>query len=185
MPKTKKELEQENKELRDQVVNTAAEVHALRLADGGTSLPKMVPVKNYGGTQVFVPYEWQGVSRTLVLDTTGMRQNGALPYEVWLQLERDNNLVKLGYIARTDVPITNVNVVDSVLEFLELPEEEIKVRIAEIENPNVLYRVLGEVMPKPKTERTPKEFMVINDVCERIFTLTSVRVLDGDPFAGV
>lgn len=184
MPKNKQELEQENKELRDQIISTAAEMHALKLVGAETALPSMVPVKNFGGTQVFIPYEWHGTNRTLVLDTTGMRQNGALPLEVWIQLERDNNLVKLGYVARTDVPITNINVIDSVDEFLTNSEDMLKERIAEIENPNVLYRVLGELLPKPKTERTAKEFVVLNAVIDRIFDLTSVRILDGDPITG-
>jgi hypothetical protein len=182
---TKKVLEQENKELKDQVIASAAEVHALKSAEGGTRLPKMVPVRNFGGTQVFIPYEWYGTNRTLVLDTTGARQTGALPFEVWVELERDNNLVKLGYVARTDVPITNVNVIADINDFMSSStEDEIKDRVSQIENPNVLYRLLGELLPKPKPERTSKEFMIINVVSERIFELTSVRIFDGDPHTG-
>jgi len=185
MPKTKVELEQEIAELKEQLLQKAAEVNALSKVSKEEEKdlpPKTVTVINVGGTRVSIPYEWNGREKTLVLESTGSRRTGALPYEVWIDLERNSKLVSYGYIARLDVPTDNPNVIFDIDEFFSLPEAGILKRISLIENVNVLHRLWSKIQSNSTEKHTGKDFVVSKAVRDRVFALSGVQMLDSDPF---
>jgi hypothetical protein len=175
--KTKKELEQEVATVKEQLKQRSAEVQSMA-AGAAINAPQMVPIKNYGGTLVFIPFEWNGVHRTVVLEASGPRSVGSLPYDVWLQFEGED-IVKLGYVARTDEPTDNPNVIEDIEEFFKTStEKEVKERLANIVNPNVIWRLIGYVQSVPRRERSGKMLVMSDLVIDRLRELTGVAVSD-------
>lgn len=175
--KTKKDLEKEVADVKDALKQRSAEVQAMA-AGAAINSPHMVPIKNYGGTLVFLPYEWNGVKRTTVLEATGPRSVGSLPYDIWLNFEGED-VVRLGYIARTDVPTDNPNVIEDIEEFFKTStEKEVKERLATIVNPNVIWRLIGYVQAVPRRERSGKMRVMFDLVSERLRELIGVAVSD-------
>lgn len=181
--KTKAEIQQENEELKKALHQRNAEAEALSRATPhpATFSTKMVPVKNFSGNLVSIPYEYAGQARTLLLESSGLRQTGVLPYEVWLNLERESALVAKGYIARTDQAITNPNIVDDVQEYLdEREEKDIAEAILKIENASTLYKMLDHLDGTDPSDRTSKELFVREHLKRRIFEITKVQIVDSE-----
>jgi hypothetical protein len=175
--RTKADLEKEVDDLKGQLEH---EVRQAAVLSHAPAQPTMVPIKNYGGTVVTVSYEILGNTKYAVLDISGLRQTASIPLDRWLELERDSKLVGLGYIARTDQPVTNPNVIPDVIVFVEdLKEQDIVSRLESIENPNVLHRINDYLAPKE--DRTAREGMILEEVRNRIFELTNLRITSVDP----
>lgn len=175
MPKTKaelvKEVEQLTAALREKgYVDNAA---AAASVDSAT----MVPVKNFGGTYVVYPYEFRGQSRRLELDVSGRKQFGSVPLEIWLDMERNTKLVSQGYIARTDQPLSNPNLVEDVEALYNSSTEKgFNARIESITNPNVLYKF--SAFFEPMKNKDGKAYAATRAVRDRIFALTQVKWTD-------
>jgi hypothetical protein len=178
--KTKKEIEKELQEVKQELVSRSHEANAMAAGASGLGMPKMVPIRNYGGTLVFIDYEVNGVPRKIVLESSGRRSMGAIPLDTWLDLE-ENDLVKMGYIARTDEPITNPNVIDDLEKFfLQSSEAAVKNRMKEVTNPNVLWRCLGYLESLPDERKDGKVYSAIQAVTGRIKDLTGAVVSTED-----
>lgn len=136
----------------------------------------MVPIKNYSGALVDVPYRVGGQKYSELLDSHGPNQTGAIPLDSWIALERDSRLVRLGYIVRTDRPITNPNVIEDIDAFVRsIREKDIESRVAKIENLDVLYRLSQYIELLPKEEVTGKHLKVLDAVRKGITDKTGVR----------
>lgn len=164
------------KELTDAVIESDALRQDAVSMFGELKESTMVPVKNFGGTLVSLQYEQFGNTRTVLLESQGPKQVALIPISAWLGYERDTNLVKEGYIARTDRPISNPNVVDDIEGFLNnSSESEMSERFSQITNPNVLHRVLAVVESQ---EKTGKYLAAERALRNRIFKLTDVEIVD-------
>lgn len=131
----------------------------------------MVPIKNYGGTDISIEFEYKGVTKVLQLGTRDPKNLGAIPVEVWIELERTSKLVSDGYIARTDIPCSNPNVIDNDEDFLTSnAEAEINKKIAEMTNVHVLQRLLRAV--EAAKNKTGKYLSVALALRQRIFDVT-------------
>lgn len=178
---TKAQLEQDNQELRTQLANTQALANANKQSERD-GVP-MVPIKNYGGTVVTVTYDVFGVERFCMMEPSGMKQIGSIPLERWLDLERGSRLVSDGYIARTDRPITNPNVIEDVETFIAaLTEDKLVARIEEFTNANALYKINDFLAPKElESKLGGKELFLLSTVREKIFDLVGTRIVGKDP----
>lgn len=171
--KTKKELQVENAELTKALSNQSA------VANESNSLgtPVMVPVKNFSTTYIVHEYEYRGQPKRLDLDISGKKSIGALPLEIWLELERDTVYVDQGYIARTDMPITNPNVIEDAEKLVDnLTEEQFAKRVSLITNASTLYRLVGYL--EPIENKTGKLLSAQRAVRNRVFELTKTRIVD-------
>jgi len=181
--KTKKQLEDENAELKQQLMEKAVQISNTAASHIVAPGIEMVPIKNYGGTIVTVVDEINGQEKPIVLDTHGIKQQRKITLEKWLELERESALVKDGYIARTDQPVTNPNIIDGLDEFTKgLKEDAIRDRIAQITNANVLHRFNDYLSPKERSKTiNAKELLVLAAARDRIFELTDLRIVGIDP----
>src|SRR6185295_19657114 len=107
---TKADLTRKVEELETALKDKAGFENSAAKAEGSV-VSTMVPVKNFGGTSVSIEYEYKGTTKVLILDPDGPKQVGAIPLDVWIELEHSSKLVSDGYIARTDLPYTNPNVI--------------------------------------------------------------------------
>ena len=172
-------LAEENAQLKEELVYKSGQLNSL----SGTHVQgaRMVPVKNFSGSEVSIPYEYAGVERNLRLGTTAGKNAGSLPLEVWSELEsNDNRLITQGYVARTDIPITNVNVIENLEEFMRLSEPKLKARVKQMTNPSSLYRLLNFIEVKRNEKKTGKILSALDAVRDQIHELTNVRIVDGD-----
>ncbi|MBU8920976.1 MAG: hypothetical protein KOO63_03865 [Bacteroidales bacterium] len=176
--KTKAQLTTELDELREQLnKQTQAAAAGFMSAQVGT---KMVPIKNYGGTVVSVVFDVLGTERAVLLEPDGLKSVGSIPLDRWMDLERGSKLVELGYIARTDVPTDNPNVIEDIDRFIaELPEDQVVERVTQIANANVLYKLNDPL--GIRDDLSGKEMLLLSTVRDRIFELTEVRVVSRDP----
>jgi hypothetical protein len=178
---TKRELEQDNQELRTQLANTQALLNA-KQQTAREGIP-MVPIRNYGGTVVTVTYDVFGTERACLMEPSGMKQFGSIPLERWQELERGSKLVSDGYIARTDRPITNPNIIEDVEEFIaDIAEDKIETRIAEFTNANALYKINDFLAPRElEGELGGKELFLLTTVRDQIFELVGTKIVGKDP----
>lgn len=131
----------------------------------------MVPIKNYGGTDISIEYEYKGVTKVLQLGTRDPKDLGAIPVETWIELERTSKLVSDGYIARTDIPCTNPNVVVDDNAFIQDNEEsELVHKISGMTNVHVLQRVLRAV--EATGSKSGKYLSAASTLRQRIFDVT-------------
>jgi hypothetical protein len=131
----------------------------------------MVPIRNYGGTDISIEYEYKGVTKVLQLGTRDPKDLGAIPVETWIELERTSKLVADGYIARTDVPCTNPNVVVNDDSFIKGNEEtELVHKISEMTNVHVLQRLLRVV--EATGSKSGKYLSAASTLRQRIFDVT-------------
>jgi hypothetical protein len=149
----------------------AAEAH--EVAAG----PTMVPVKNFSPNFIVYEYDWRGQSRKLELSSKGRRQMNSVPLEIWLELERDTALVTDGYIARTDRPITNPNIIENPESVIDkLTEVEFQQRVASITNPFSLYELVSYL--EPLKDKNGKLLAAQNAVRARVKELTGTIIMD-------
>lgn len=176
--RSKQDLENEIKQLKDQLKfhSQQQNVAAVAAAPG----PIMVPIRNFGGTLVSIPYEVNGAKRSCMLEPNGAKSAGSIPLDVWLWLE-ENDMVKMGYIARTDVPITNPNVIVDVEQFVESSTEaELRRKVSKIVNPDALHRIYTYLQNTPRNERTGKQLVASRIVIARIAEVTGMVISEDD-----
>ena len=181
---TKAELERQLKEaqkaLRDKVQfdNSAAQAES-----GGNYT--LVPIRNYGDTLVSLEFEFKGNKKVLLLETTDPKRLGAIPLEVWIELERTSKLVADGYIARTDLPITNPNVLEDDEDFIKSHgEKELADKVNQMTNTHVLLRLLRLVESMGKN-KSGKYLSAETALKNRIFEVTETygKKEDGTPYS--
>lgn len=171
--KTKKELEAENKELVQALQNQSV------VANEGVSLtqPIMVPVKNFSTSYIVHEYQFRGQPKRLELDISGRKAIGSVPLEIWHELERDTIYVHQGYIARTDMPITNPNVIEDPEKLVaNLTEEQFTKRVALITNASTLFKLVGYL--EPLENKSGNLLSAQKVVRNRVFELTKTRIVD-------
>ena len=167
---TKSELERQVAELQRALKDKAAFESSVMKAELGGNYT-MVPIKNYGSTTVSIEYDYKGQTKVLVLGTQDPKDLGAIPVEVWVELERTSKLVSDGYIARTDLPITNPNVIPDDLEFIRSHgETELVKRLSELTNVHVLQRLLRSV--EGIGNKSGKYLSAASAIKQRIFEVT-------------
>lgn len=170
MAKSKVELERENAELKKALEGKSRLDHTLSQADMGANYI-MVPIRNYGSTTVSIEYEYKGMTKVLVLGTNDPKNLGVIPLEVWTELERTSKLVSDGYIARTDVPITNPNVIPDDEAFIKSHgEAEFAKKVELITNVHVLFRLLKCV--EFNKSKAGKYLSAASVLKQRIFDVT-------------
>lgn len=179
MPRQRKAaLEQENAELR-KALEAKHAVDNVTTVLSTSEVPVMVPIKNYGGVAIFYQYQYRGQNKELKLDTTGSRTTDAIPFEIWEELKRNSRLVEEGYIARTDVPTDNPNVVENVEQLVKsLNEKKFRERINKIINPNVLMMFVAYI--EPIKNKTGKILSAQKTVRDRVKELTGSIIVDDD-----
>jgi len=174
-------LQQENDALRSVLSTKYAEASAVAIAKDLHEESKMVVIENCSSATVGIPYEYLGRKHTLMLDTSGIRQQGALPLEVWIGLERESKLVSEGYIRRTDRLTSNPNVIVDIAEFVtSIRESDMTSRVAKITNVSVLYRLYNWLEAKERDQRSGKEVKLMETLRTRLFETAKVRIIDGD-----
>lgn len=152
MTATKAELERQLKEAQKALRDKVSFEHSAAQAESGGNYT-LVPIRNYSDTMVSLEFEYKGNKKVLILETMDPKRLGAIPLEVWIELERTSKLVSDGYIARTDLPITNPNVIEDDEEFVKSHgEKEFTDRVTQMTNVHVLLRLLRlvEAMGKNK-----------------------------------
>lgn len=170
MAETKAELERKIAELERALRTKAKFESSIAQAELGTSYT-MVPIKNYGNTLVTLEFEYKGMKKNLVLGTKDPQNLGAIPLEFWVELERTNKLVTDGYIARTDIPNSNPNVIESDEEFIRSHGEvEFAKKVSEMTNAHVLLRLLKAV--EFQKIKSGKYLAAANALKQRIFDVT-------------
>ena len=175
MPRTKKNLEAKNKELSEALQASSAFAHSAAVS--AVEAPTMVPVKNFGGTYIVYTYEFRGSPKRLELDTSGRKQTGAVPLEIYNEIERDTVFVRDGSIVRIDVPIDNPNVVEDVQKLVEKSSEvDFAKRISVMTNPNAVYRILDFV--DPLKNKTGKLLSAQRALRAKIEELTGTKIVD-------
>lgn len=180
MPRrSNKVLEQENKELKDKLIErNQFSTKATSIVESSGDV-KMVPVKNYSDNAIVYTYEYRGQPKRLELEPVGRRRIGAVPLEVWYEIERDTKLVTEGYIARTDVPTDNPNVVEDIEALVENSSEaDFKNRLALITNPYVLYKFVSYL--EPIKNKTGKQLAAQYVVRQRVAQTTGTRIVDDE-----
>lgn len=170
MAESKAELERKVAELQRALrEKTSFEDSAARAELGGTYT--MVPIRNYGNTSVSISYEYKGMTKVLTLETQDPKRIGAIPLEVWTELERTNKLVSEGYIARTDIPCTNPNVIEDDEAFIRSHgEAEFVKKLSEMTNHHVLLRLLRTV--ETTKNKSGKYLSAESALRQRIFEVT-------------
>src|SRR5258706_13971189 len=168
--KSKPELERQVEELQKALRDKTSFEHSAAQAELGGNYT-LVPIRNYGDTTVSLEYEYKGNKKVLVLDTKDPKRLGAIPIEVWIELERTSKLVSDGYIARTDLPITNPNVIEDDETFIKSHgEAEFVKRIGEMTNVHVLQRLLRFV--EASKNKSGKYLSAASALRQRIFDVT-------------
>lgn len=176
MADTKIELERKVRELEQALKDKSKfEASAAKAELGGNYT--MVPIRNFGGTSVSIEYEYKGMTKTLILGTDDPKDLGAIPIEVWIELERTSKLVSDGYIARTDIPCTNPNVIpDDNVFFSTFNETELVSQIHKLTNSHVLLRLLRTIeLVKPQTG---KFLSAASAIKQRVFEVTETYKKD-------
>lgn len=170
MAETKVELERKVAELEKALKDKSSfEGSAARAELGGNYT--MVPIRNYGSTSVSIEYEYKGMTKVLILDTKDPKDLGAIPLEVWVELERTSKLVSDGYIARTDIPCTNPNVIEDDEAFIKSRgEAEFVKTLSEMTNVHVLQRLLRQV--ESVKHKSGKYLSAASALKQRIFDVT-------------
>lgn len=170
MPVTRAELERQLAEAQKALKDKATFEASAAKTELGLQY-SMVPIKNYGGTDVALEFEYKGVTKNLTLGTRDPKDLGAIPVEVWIELERTSKLVADGYIARTDVPCTNPNVISDDMDFLQSNDERQLIdKITLMTNVHVLQRLLREI--ELNTAKTGKYLSAASVLKQRIFDVT-------------
>lgn len=178
MPETKAELLRKNQELEKALKEKSSFVESSTRAETGANYV-MVPIRNYGNTSVSIEYEYKGMTKVLVLETTDPKRLGAVPLEVWNELARTSKLVADGYIARTDVPITNPNVIEDDEAFVKgLGEAEFAKKVTELTNVHVLMRLLRSI--ETMEHKTGKYLSALAALRQRIFDVTETYGKNAD-----
>lgn len=178
MPETKAELTRKLAEVQKALREKTSFEHSAAQAEAGANYI-MVPIRNYGGTSVSIEYEYKGQTRVLILDTSDPKRIGALPFEVWTELERTSKLVSDGYIARTDIPSTNPNVIDNDETFIKsYGETEFVKKLSEMTNTHTLLRLLRTV--EAMENKSGKYLSAIAALRQRIFDVTETFEKDKD-----
>lgn len=177
---TKKlDIEQELDEAKQELRRVREEKEAMA-AGSSIGSPKMVPVRNYGGTMLFVPYDINGVHRTAIFQADGPKASGAIPYDVWINIEHDN-VVTQGYLARTDLPITNHNIIEDIEDFFSSSsDKEIKAKVSKIDNKNILYKCFSYLHEIPKADRDGKLLVALDAVISRIEEVANISLTEED-----
>jgi hypothetical protein len=131
----------------------------------------MVPIRNYGETSVSIEYDYKGTTKVLILGTSDPKRLGAIPVEVWSELERTSKLVSDGYIARTDMASTNPNVIEDDESFIKSHgEAEFTKILAQMTNVHVLQRLLKKV--ESFGTKSGKYLSAASALKQRIFEVT-------------
>lgn len=179
MPRQRKAaLEQENAELR-KALEAKHAVENVTTVLSTTEVPVMVPIKNYGGVAIFYQYQYRGQNKELKLETSGPRMTDAIPFEIWEELRRNSRLVDEGYIARTDVPTDNPNVVENIEQLVSsLNEKKFKARLNKIVNPNVLMMFVSYL--EPLKNKSGKLLAAQKAVRDRVKELTGSTIVDDE-----
>ena len=82
-----------------------------------------------------------------------------------------------GYVARTDMPITNPNVVEDPEKLIEnLTEQQFADRVKAMTNPSTLYRLVGYI--EPQKDKSGKLLSAQKVVRDKVFELTKTRIID-------
>ena len=172
--KTKKQLEQENEELKAALTGQSAVGEELSRV---YPQPIMVPVKNFSTNFIVHEYEYRGQKKRLELDISGRKASGAVPLEIWVDIERDTPFVREGFIARTDQPITNPNVIEDPEKLIEnLTEEQIKDRVEQMTNTSSIFKLVGYI--EPIQNKNGKLLAAQKIIRDRVFELTKTRIID-------
>ena len=176
MPKSKKELEQEIEELKKALLD-AGSVRNAAMAFQESAV--MVPIKNFSTNFISYEYDFRGQKRRLELDVSGRKMISSVPLEVWEDIERNTVFVSEGYIARTDKPLTNPNIVDDAEALVNnLTEAQFTARVKEITNPWSVYKFVAYL--EPLQEKTGKQLSAQKAVRKRVLELTDVVIVDSD-----
>jgi len=179
-----KELEREMEELKGALIQERSQKESLGLLAGIQTGTTMVPVKNFSEQNVGLSFVYQGRKVETVLEPKGMSQTTTVPLDYWNELEK-NALVTTGLIARTDIPVTNPNIIVDRETFLDgLHESEIKDRIDQIVRPGRLRSLIDFYELVSKEDRTIKHKLMLDALRERVFEVSGVRVLETDEDAG-
>jgi hypothetical protein len=141
--------------------------------------PTMVPVKNYSGSNFVYNYTYRGQDKRLSLESTGPRQVGSLPLEVWAEIEREEKYKENGFIVRTDVPNDNPNCIDDIPKFVNnSTEKEIKTRIEKITVRGVLTLITQYLDTIPDKEKTAKQLTAYNAIKSAMFEKFKIQLID-------
>lgn len=176
MIETKADLERKVRELEQALKDKSKfEASAARAEIGGNYT--MVPIRNYGGTTVSIEYEYKGMTKSLLLSTEDPKDLGAIPIEVWIELERTSKLVSDGYIARTDIPCSNPNVISDDTAFInDHNEVELVAKLHELTNSHVLLRLLRAI--EATGNKTGKYLSAASAIKTRVFEVTETYKKD-------
>ncbi len=181
--KSKPELERQVEELQKALRDKTSFEHSAAQAELGGNYT-LVPIRNYGDTTVSLEYEYKGNKKVLVLDTKDPKRLGAIPIEVWIELERTSKLVSDGYIARTDLPITNPNVIENDEEFIKSHGEvEFTKKLSEMTNIHVLLRLLRAV--EAMENKSGKYLSAQTALKQRIFDVTETFAWEKNEKTGI
>lgn len=177
MPKTntKADLTRKVEELETALKDKAGFENSAAKAEGST-VSTMVPVKNFGGTSVSIEYDYKGMTKVLILDTEGPKQVGAIPLDVWIELEHSSKLISDGYIARTDLPYTNPNVIPDIPGYITGSESDFAEKISDITNHHVLHKLLRYI--EGLETKTGKMLAAASALKDAIFKISGVRIVE-------
>jgi hypothetical protein len=139
----------------------------------------MVPIKNFSTNYISYEYEFRGQKRRLELDVSGRKMISSVPLEIWEDIERNTVFVSEGYIARTDKPLTNPNIIDDPEALVNnLSEAQFANRVKEMTNASAIYKLVAFL--EPLKEKTGKQLSAQKAVRKRILELTDVVIVDSD-----
>lgn len=175
MPETKADLRAKIEELENALRDKSSFQNSVARAEGTGYT--MVPVKNWSSTSVSIEYEYKGLKTVLILDPDGSRSVGAIPLETWTELERSSKLVSDGYIARTDKPVNNPNVIEDSGDYINnCTEGQLVSKLAQVTNVHVVHRLLRYI--EALKEKSGKDLAAQTALRNRIFELSGVRIVD-------
>lgn len=184
MAATKAELERQLKEAQKALRDKVAFQNSAAQAESGGNYT-LVPIRNYSDSMVSLEFEYKGNKKVLILETMDPKRLGAIPLEVWIELERTSKLVSDGYIARTDLPITNPNVIEDDDSFVKSHgEKEFADKVNQMTNVHVLFRLLRLVEAMGKN-KAGKYLSAETALKTRIFDVTETygKKDDGTPYS--
>ena len=180
-------LEDQVAELQSAIQAERSQKETLGMLTGLQTGTTLVPVRNFSEQNIGLNYLYQGVQRETVLmpKDSGLNETTMIPLDYWNDL-LTNDLVKLGLIARTDVPIDNPNIiVDREVFFEELQETDIVDTIEGMSRPGLLRALILYFEKVPKEERTSKHKLLLDALRTRVFAVSKVRVVETDEDIGI
>jgi len=180
-------LESQVEELQDALKAERSQKETLGVLTGLQTGTTMVPVRNYSEQNIGLHFLYQGNERSIVLMPrgSGSLETTMIPLDYWNELIT-NDLVTLGLIARTDLPIDNPNIIEDRDEFFDtLVEADVVKVIQTMSRPGLLRALILHWEQVPKEERTSKHKLLLDALRTRVFEVSKVRVVETDEDIGI